>query len=88
MWVNAIGRVLASDTPAVIVGSAIRPGRGDHQELPPVDDWSACVGLPWLLISRPLTGRKPHASALTGHALVPEHAGRNPTDPDVEPKLA
>ncbi len=50
--VNATGRVLASNTPAAIVGSMIHPGRGTHQELPSGDDWADCVGLPWFLVQR------------------------------------
>jgi hypothetical protein len=48
--VNATGRVLASNTPTMIVGSMIHPGRATHQELPAGEDWSDCVGLPWFLV--------------------------------------
>lgn len=48
--VNATGRVLASNTPSVIVGSMIHPEHGTHQELPPGEHWSDCVGLPWFLV--------------------------------------
>ena len=48
--VNATGRVLASNTPAVIVGSMAHPGRGAQQELPPGENWTDCVGLPWFLV--------------------------------------
>lgn len=47
--VNATGRVLASNTPAMIVGSMAGPG-GTRQELPPGEDWADCVGLPWFLV--------------------------------------
>lgn len=47
--VNATGRVLASNTPATIVGSMI-PAGGTHQKLPPGEDWADCVGLPWFLV--------------------------------------
>jgi hypothetical protein len=48
--VNATGRVLASNTPAAIVGSMVHPGRDAHQELPAGEDWADCVGLPWFLV--------------------------------------
>jgi hypothetical protein len=47
--VNATGRVLASNTPAMIVGSMIHP-RHDAHQLPPGEDWADCVGLPWFLV--------------------------------------
>jgi hypothetical protein len=50
LLVNATGRVLASNTPATIVGSMIRPGQGDRHELGHGADWSDCVGLPWFLV--------------------------------------
>jgi hypothetical protein len=48
--VNATGRVLASNTPATIVGSMVRAGHGDREELPHGADLSDCVGLPWFLV--------------------------------------
>jgi hypothetical protein len=48
--VNATGRVLASNSPAMIVGSMVPPGRDDRQELPPGEEWADCVGLPWFLV--------------------------------------
>lgn len=48
--VNATGRVLASNTPAMIVGSMTHSGSGTQQELPPGEDWADCVGLPWFLV--------------------------------------
>ncbi|MPZ79172.1 MAG: hypothetical protein GEV28_01735 [Actinophytocola sp.] len=49
LLVNSTGRVIASNTPATIVGSMVRPGHGDRRELPG-DDWSDCAGLPWFLV--------------------------------------
>lgn len=48
--VNATGRVLASNTPTMIVGSIVHPERGTRQELASGDEWTDCVGLPWSLI--------------------------------------
>jgi hypothetical protein len=48
--VNATGRVLASNTPAMIVGSMTHSGTGTRQELPPGEEWADCVGLPWFLV--------------------------------------
>lgn len=48
--VNATGRVLASNTPATIVGSMVDAGLGARQELPPGEDWADCAGLPWFLV--------------------------------------
>jgi hypothetical protein len=56
LLVNATGRVLASNTPATIVGSMVRPGHGDRQDLEAGEDWADCVGLPWSLVRQP-TGR-------------------------------
>jgi len=47
---NATGRVLASNTPTMIVGSMIHPECGTRQELPPGEDWADCAGLPWFLV--------------------------------------
>jgi hypothetical protein len=48
--VNATGRVLASNTPTMIVGSMVQHRHGTRQELPPGEDWADCVGLPWFLV--------------------------------------
>ena len=46
--VNATGRVLASNTPAMIVGSMTDAGSGTTLALG--DDWADCAGLPWFLV--------------------------------------
>ncbi|MBK1783226.1 cache domain-containing protein [Prauserella cavernicola] len=51
--VNASGRVIASNTPATIVGSIVRPGQGERRELAHGDDWPDCTGLPWFLVRDP-----------------------------------
>jgi hypothetical protein len=48
--VNATGRVLASNTPTIIVGAMVDLGRDTHQKLPPGDEWTECAGLPWFLV--------------------------------------
>jgi len=53
LLVNATGRVIASNTPATIVGSMVRPDNGDRHDLPPGPEWSDCVGLPWFLVRNP-----------------------------------
>ncbi|PXY30314.1 hypothetical protein DI005_12210 [Prauserella sp. PE36] len=50
LLVNASGRVIASNTPATIVGSIVRRGHGERRELTHGDDWADCAGLPWFLV--------------------------------------
>lgn len=52
LLVNATGRVLASNTPATIVGAMVRPDHGASpgDRLPPGEEWSDCAGLPWFLV--------------------------------------
>ncbi|MCP9955658.1 cache domain-containing protein [Actinomadura madurae] len=50
LLINSTGRVLASNTPATIVGSITRPDDLPRRELPPGPDWADCVGLPWFLV--------------------------------------
>ncbi|MGP4029860.1 cache domain-containing protein [Actinomadura sp. 3N407] len=50
LLINSTGRVLASNTPATIVGSIIHPDGLPRRELPHGPDWADCVGLPWFLV--------------------------------------
>jgi hypothetical protein len=46
LLVNATGRVLASNSPATIVGSMVSLEKGTRLD----SEWSDCVGLPWFLV--------------------------------------
>ncbi|MFG2004451.1 cache domain-containing protein [Spirillospora sp. NPDC048911] len=50
LLINSTGRVLASNTPATIVGSIIRPDGRPRRELPHGPHWADYVGLPWFLV--------------------------------------
>lgn len=53
LLLNASGRVIASNTPAVIIGSLVPADWRDRQELAVGPEWSDCAGLPWSLAYRP-----------------------------------
>lgn len=51
LLLNASGRVIASNTPATIIGSLAPPAwRGGGRTLPAGPEWSYCAGLPWSLV--------------------------------------
>lgn len=50
LLLNATGRVLASATPAHIVGSLAPPDRQLGTPVAVGPDWTDCVGLPWSLV--------------------------------------
>jgi hypothetical protein len=50
LLLNAGGRVLASNTPANIIGSLAPPDRQLGAPLPGGLGWADCVGLPWSLV--------------------------------------
>ena len=49
LLVNPSGRVLASNTPAVVTGSLAPSGRAEHGTLAAGTEWRECTGLPWSL---------------------------------------
>jgi hypothetical protein len=50
LLLNASGRVIASNTPAVIIGSLVPANLRDRRELLVGPQWSDCAGLPWSLV--------------------------------------
>ncbi|GAA2103981.1 cache domain-containing protein [Streptomyces albiaxialis] len=50
LLVNPSGRVLASNTPAVVAGSLAPPGHPAGDALPSGEVWRECAGLPWRLL--------------------------------------
>ena len=50
LLLNASGRVIASNTPATIIGSLVPAHWQERRELPVGPQWSDCGGLPWSLM--------------------------------------
>ncbi|MFG3253548.1 cache domain-containing protein [Streptomyces sp. NPDC048172] len=50
LLVNLSGRVLASNTPAVVAGSLAPSGHRAGEALPSGEEWHECAGLPWSLV--------------------------------------
>lgn len=52
LLVGPTGRVLASNTPATIVGALVGPAEGTRREVAHDQSWADCEGLPWFLVHR------------------------------------
>lgn len=52
LLVNAYGRVIASNTPAAIVGSLVHPEHTSGDQVAIGTAWTDCTGLPWSLLRK------------------------------------